>query len=231
MFYEIIMTPGQSIRDIARLCRVDSRFRAACSREYVWRKLYFLKVIKTPGLAKMPEPAASRYINRELMHTPDGVQWTAQQRFAKTPYILLMAFVFRDALAPMSTKKQTWVSSDEKTTFYLSLIGPTIMAVESVDSKLFVHFNLNQASMYASFMKMAVVDRYDQFISFFCRLLNEGWKYKSGEPPMYLQSCLSCGSPTAPFQCGAECGQARYCDQKCANAHWEEHRKECSSKH
>ena len=46
VIYKIFVTSGQSVRDLRRLCSVNRRFREACADEYIWRKLYFLKVVK-----------------------------------------------------------------------------------------------------------------------------------------------------------------------------------------
>jgi len=75
------------------------------------------------------------------------------------------------------------------------------------------------------------------------------WNWVKGQSPMYLNSkiespfdttlplgirlttprdsCLSCGATGELVQCGALCGQARYCNQDCADNHWEEHKKDC----
>lgn len=46
-------------------------------------------------------------------------------------------------------------------------------------------------------------------------------------PTMFTEACISCGFPAALVQCGADCGRAHYCDQACADAHWETHRTNC----
>jgi hypothetical protein len=46
-------------------------------------------------------------------------------------------------------------------------------------------------------------------------------------PTMLTEACIACGFPAALVQCGAECGRAHYCDQVCADAHWETHRTNC----
>lgn len=249
MFYQILMAPGQSIRDIARLCRVDRRFRAACTMEYVWRKLYFLKVVKSPGLAAMKEPEAVRHINSELMYTPEGVQWTAQLGFAQTPYVLLMAFAWLDMLLGESKEVRTPYgepmgiffvndTNNQASEIYvklqyingrLGLFASSLTPELLTNNGLQIIFPSDQASIHLSLIP------YTRYVSFLCRLIQAGFhpnqRHNYTLPRTMVESCLSCGSPTASFQCGAECGQARYCDQECANTHWEEHRKECSSKH
>jgi hypothetical protein len=235
MFYQIVMAPGQSIRDIARLCRVDRRFRAACTREYVWRKLYFLKVVKSPGLAAMKEPEAARHINSELMYTPEGVQWTAQLRFAQTPYILLMAFAYRTSLYKHPPTITFGLLSPDGTLNFLAIIHPADLFAEANSEEILNDFQIPKDQSYARTLATRFTHRgyvsHDRLMFLLCSLLNRGWvpTFDAKKPLVLTQSCLSCGSPTAPFQCGAECGQARYCDQECANTHWEEHRKECSS--
>jgi hypothetical protein len=233
---------------------VDRRFRAACTREYVWRKLYFLKVVKSPGLAAMKEPEAARHINSELMYTPEGVQWTAQLGFAQTPYVLLMAFAWLDMLLHESKEVRAPRGEIFREPMGLFLVDNTNNRASEIYIKL--QFVKGRMGLFAlsgtpelltnnglqitfpaqrqhdSHMSLIPHTRY---VSFFCSLIQAGFhpyqRYNYTLPRTMMESCLSCGSPTAPFQCGAECGQARYCDQKCANIHWEEHRKECSSKH
>lgn len=76
--------------------------------------------------------------------------------------------------------------------------------------------------------------RHDKLIEFICLLLSDNWSIRRGfgpyqTPRILLESCLSCGSPTPLVQCGAQCGQARYCNQKCADTHWEEHQVHCQN--
>jgi hypothetical protein len=248
MFYQILMAPGQSIRDISRLCRVDRRFRAACTREYVWRKLYFLKVVKSPGLAAMKEPEAARYINAELMQTPEGVQWTAQRGFAQTPYVLLMAFAWLDTVlnetdsaliggADYTTAKRIiWGHRERRQgliTQLRSLHGRIGLFAYSRQSKTLLELGFTLVLGLNHDWEARSLIPFTHYVSSFCRLLQLGFipaiVTSSGvhKPAIFTQSCLSCGSPAAAVQCGADCGAAHYCDQECANAHWEEHEKQC----
>lgn len=248
MFYQILMAPGQSIRDVSRLCRVDSRFRAACTREYVWRKLYFLKVVKSPGLAVMKEPEAAKHINNVLMHTPEGVQWTAQRGFAQTPYVLLMAFAWLDTVVNgidsaliggdvyTTPKRIMWVNRER--------IRGLITQLRSFEGRVGLFADSRQTQ---TLSELGFTDRrgrhnnleatfipFTHHVVFFCRLLQSGFIpviiTSSGihKPAIFTESCLLCGSPAAVMQCGADCGAAHYCDQKCADAHWEKHQKECN---
>jgi hypothetical protein len=40
-----------------------------------------------------------------------------------------------------------------------------------------------------------------------------------------LGACLSCGQDAPPMEC-SHCDEAVYCNQQCADAHWEEHVRE-----
>lgn len=233
MFYQILMAPGQSIRDISRLCRVDRRFRAACTREYVWRKLYFLKVVKSPGLAAMKEPEAARYINAELMQTPEGVQWTAQRGFAQTPYVLLMAFAYRSALYKHPPTITFESFSPDGTRMTLTIMRPSDLFAETNREEILNDFQIPKDQSYDRTLATRFIHRGyvspDRLMFLLCSLFNRGWipVPVARKPVVLTQSCLSCGSPAAAVQCGADCGAAHYCDQECANTHWEEHEKEC----
>lgn len=50
-------------------------------------------------------------------------------------------------------------------------------------------------------------------------------------PTMMTEACIACGFPAALVQCGADCGRAHYCDQACADVHWETHRTGCHRPH
>lgn len=262
--YKLFVESGKSVKELARFCRVNQQFRNVCADEYIWRKLYFLKVVKTPGLAQMPEPQARRYVQRVLMKTPEGVQWTAQAAFASNLFELLIAFVYRNAILydyvdETATQRRftrvrlSWGNEKQEGGFFTMI--PEIEGIFVVDQ----HYYLNQRGQLLGILKglgwkseiilspneedqedlpdpnEATYIRHDRIIAFFCRLLQEDWIpsiEKNREDivaPSLLESCLSCGSPAPLVQCGAACGQARYCDQGCANAHWKEHQKDCCS--
>jgi hypothetical protein len=43
--------------------------------------------------------------------------------------------------------------------------------------------------------------------------------------PKLVRGCAACGAPDAEAQCGHACGNAVYCNQECAQAHYDEHRR------
>lgn len=67
----------------------------------------------------------------------------------------------------------------------------------------------------------------DGILFFLYGLLNWQWQPLMKGRLSLLESCAQCGKE-AFEQCGAQCGKAFYCGQKCANMHWEKgHEKEC----
>ncbi len=56
------------------------------------------------------------------------------------------------------------------------------------------------------------------------RIVASTYPRRVGDTSMFLgKECSSCGTPDAGHACGAKCGRAVYCNQVCADAHWDQH--------
>lgn len=95
LLYNLFVNSGFTVHELKALCSVNQKIRKACRNEYIWRKLYFLKVVRIDGLENMPEPRAREYIETVLMATPEGENWKRNSEFVYfNPYILLIAFAY-----------------------------------------------------------------------------------------------------------------------------------------
>lgn len=274
----LMLQPGMSVKDILTLAATNPRFARARDNEFLWRKLYYIKIC---GF-KEKDVANSKPDIDPLLETPDGRFWLAMlplsrsipndARFHFQPYFLFTALLYRAILLGMRPKSLY-------TRWYEFLLSPKTNAViwtgqlrnmiTKTKNATTLQFQLSYSrenahtilclveSEYAqNFEKkfrlkpvripkwdeimQSFIDHHAEYrfttegvIDMFVRLLYWDWKPQPFEEGKLaaLQSCVFCGNNAkALLACGGNCQKAVYCQQQCADYHWNVHQKECQSK-
>lgn len=206
-----------TIKDVIRWCSTNTRMRRICQDEYVWKKLYFQKVVKDPILIKGAEGVdVKRYIDEVLMKTPFGAQWKAQTPFASNFLVLLVAFVYR----------ATFINGDKYgNRLDISIQEDTIKHFNIPDMAYSTHISTHNGHS----INIYILD-VDWVLWFICKLLesnddrfNLQRYFHNKVPSAFTESplvCSNCASPNVNLTCGT-CRLVAYCSEKCGVEHFE----------
>jgi mannose-6-phosphate isomerase-like protein (cupin superfamily) len=237
----MILNSDFSIRDTIHWCSTDVEMRRICQEEYVWKKLYFLKVVQDQQLMEMEDrkddlPIIRNYIENTLMKTPAGIQWEAQKVFAESPLILLVAFVFRAELrgTKMKNYEMFFTSTDTRfQSFRLhrsrALHDYNVYATLDYDStkiNILEEWNIPHVD---SSSHTYTIDP-DYVIYFMCMALKHFNLERRTHTFTFTESsivCANCTSPEIKLQCSA-CRRIAYCSEKCGKEYFQKvHYIEC----
>lgn len=252
VLYKMFVSSEFTVQELKRLCSTSQRIRAACQNEYVWRKLYFLKVVKDPVLPTLSERDNEdrNYVDTVLMPSPEGVLWSSQIGFADTPYMLLIALAWHQYLyyedemvyhprapfAVVSTVKWYHPGGPHMELQMEAMRKGVNLRSFSGNRDLLVSMGLDPQTRHGVGGLTAVIS-HERCIQFMCRLMRDGYKpSKKHDPtrvhliPALTEACIHCNAPNPTRLCGNQCGMAAYCNDECAQADWVKgHAAECKS--
>ena len=234
MILSMILKRDFSIRDTIRWCNTDREMRRICQDEYVWKKLYFLKVVQDLQLMEMEDrkddlPIIRNYIENTLMKTPAGRQWEAQKVFAESPLILLVAFVFQAELkgAKMKNYEMFFTSTDTRfQSFRLHrsrfLYDYTVYATFNDDfTKINILEEWNIPHVKSNYNTYTIDP--DYVIYLICMALKHFNLESRTRTFTFTESsivCANCTSPEIKLQCSA-CRWIAYCSEKCGKEYFQ----------
>lgn len=237
----MILNGDFSIRDTIRWCSTDEKMRRICQEEYVWKKLYFLKVVQDQKLMEMEDrkddlPIIQNYIENTLMKTAPGRQWEAQKVFAESPLILLVAFVFRAELRGTNIEKYRMSFTSTDTRFQSFQLQRSWAPYDyNVYAKF--HYDSTKINILKEWNIPHVLDYShtytidpDYVIYFICMALKYFNLERRTQTVTFTESsivCANCTSPEIKLQCSA-CRRIAYCSEKCGKEYFQKvHYIEC----
>lgn len=239
VLYKLFVSSGFSIQQLKRLCSTDRRIREACRNEYIWRKLYFLKVVKDATLATLSERdgADRAYVDNVLMQTPEGRVWTeaVDLGLADSPYMLLIALSWRQF--HLETRKETFWSHPDGARHQIWIKRSSNQALYVYN--LTGNYDVLEALGLKPRPRLGGADLVDfvqapDTLAFICRLIRAGYvpriasSSRSSVAPALTETCISCNAANPTRLCGNRCGMVAYCNQQCAEVHWvKRHAAEC----
>lgn len=122
LLYKLFVQSGWSVRDLRRFCSADKKLGSLCKRPNIWRRLYFLKVVRDPHLIEIQHryPESDEYIQNVLVNTEAGREWASHPEAESDPFVLLIAFAF--------AYEQPATSGTSNTTIINWTVPPQVLA-------------------------------------------------------------------------------------------------------
>lgn len=248
LLYKLFVESEWSVRDLRRFCSADRKLASLCKRPNIWRRLYFLKVVRDPHLIEIQHryPESDDYIQNVLVNTDAGREWASYPEAQTDPFVLLIAFAYARA-RPERPRLDTMIwwrhpeHAEFRTHTYLnwSEIG--------VYSAVYFRRGSHADQLLARLRPLDVTPERDDgkevkralentaVILFFLEALQSGYvpslrtrvehagKSNAEAPRSLTERCIACGVAildAEPRACGNLCGRAVYCGDECARTHW-----------